>query len=526
MGYRIGIDFGTTYTKIAYVQDNKLHLFRYPDPSRGRDYIPTAVAYRIGRDGRLNISIGEAAISDALNLPNTRLATRFKLFLPIRDQARQREMGWHLDRSPDEVVRDYFQHLLREGEFCFEKQIGPIESIVVSVPEVWQRTANNPGAEALRHILVDELKLPVDHLRSEPICAGAYYLYEYQRAESRSDRPFNLLVCDMGGGTFDVALCKVIGNRIEVLDFDGNSEGGWGLAGACFDQEVVRSTYRAVKHEDPPQDKLIELIHVFEQVKIEHHDQAMKEIASLIEIDDPRLDDTPLDFYTFAREYTPTLKQIRESFAPIAQGIDQVLKRLLKRIEERRLSVDRVAIVGGFGQFPLVQRAILESLGIRDYMDVRFDQRLHREYRQFFAIAYGAALIAAGMVEPVEYYPHTLGIFVFQLEGGMLKEVFLPIVEAGKMAAGQARPLFAQRAVQVQREGVTALPVGLRLGGTGQPIRFSLPPVQLPPPGTYRVGVLIDRSNMGILIFEPEKGKGERREYRLGDINPIIILEE
>jgi molecular chaperone DnaK len=202
-----------------------------------------------------------------------------------------------------------------------------------------------------------------------------------------------------------------------------------------------------------------------------------------------------------------------------------VLRRLRQRAEAKGWSIDRVAIVGGFGQFPLVQRAILESLDIRDPMDVRFDQLLHREYRQFYAIAYGAALIAAGMIEPVEYYPHTLGIFAYRVWEGQMKRVFVPIVEAGKVSAGQLRPHFAPQLIRVEREGVTELPIGLQLGGAGEPIRLSLPPVRLPPPGRYRVGLLIDRSNMGILIFEPEDG-GQRLEYRLGDVNPILTVEE
>lgn len=520
---RIGIDFGTTYTKISYVQDGRLHLFRFPGPG-GRDYIPTAVAYCRGRGGKEEISVGEAALLDAINRPEARLATRFKLFLPIRDEAERKAKGWNLDRPPEEVTRDYFKQLLMESDFSFERTVGKIESIVVSVPEIWQRTANNPGAEALRRVLVDEMGLPVDHLRSEPVCAAAYYVYEYRRTEHRAeDRPFNLLVCDMGGGTFDVALCQVIGQRVEVLEFDGNSEGGWGLAGACFDHNLVRTVYRAIEGCEPSEEILLELVHEFEQVKIKHHDEA-RELLELINITDPLVDDTPLDYYIIRRKYVPTLGQVRESFAPIAKGIKEVLERIRKRAERKGLSIDRVAIVGGFGQFPLVQRAILENLGIRDETDVRFDPLLHTQNRQFYAIAYGAALVAAGLIQPVEYYPHTIGIFVFQREGGMLREKFLPIIEAGKVAAGQARPQFADKIVKVPREATGSLPVGLQIEGTGEPIRFSLPLVRFPPPGNYRIGIQIDRSNMGILSFQPVDGK-ETIEYRLGDINPLLIAE-
>lgn len=518
---RIGIDFGTTYTKISYVKDGKLHLFRYPGPT-GRDYIPTAVAYCQGRDGRTEISIGDAALLNAINRPGAKLATRFKMFLPIQDKGEREARGWKLDRSPEEVLRDYFQQLLRTDAYSFEKTVGKMESIVVSVPEVWQRTANNPGAEALRRILVDEMGLPVDHLRSEPVCAAAYYVYEYQRTEHRAkDRPFNLLVCDMGGGTFDVALCRVVGQQVEVLEFDGNSEGGWGLAGACFDHALVREVFRAVENREPSEEELLGLVHDFELVKIECPSEDARELLELVDITDPRLDDTPLDFYTIRRKYIPTLGQVRKSFDPIAKGIQEVLGRIQKRAERKGLSIDRVAIVGGFGQFPLVQRAILENLGIRDETDVRFDPLLHTQNRQFYAIAYGAALVAADLIRPVEYYPHTIGVFVFQREGGVLREKFLPIIKAGEVAAGQARPRFAPQVVQVTRQATGSLPVGLQIDGTGEPVRFSLPPVLFPPPGNYLIGIRIDRSNMGILIFQGEGG--ETIEYRLGDVNPVLI---
>lgn len=527
---KIGIDFGTTYTKIAYLQEDQLRLFRFPGP-QGKEYIPTAIAYYQGRDGKREISIGEAALLDALHRPNAWLATRFKLFLPIRNPEEQRAKGWKLDRSPDEALKDYFEYLLRISSYSFERQIGPIESMVVSVPEVWQRTANNPGAEALRRILVEELKLPVDHLRSEPVCAAAYYVYEYKRRERRGpERPFNLLVCDMGGGTFDVALCRVQGQQVEVLDFDGNSEGGWGLAGAQFDCSLVRAVYRDVESSDPSEENLLELVQEFEQVKIQHHDEASTELSDLFKLNDPKLDDTPLDYYTFRRKYTPTLGHVRQSFAPIAEGIRQVLGRIQSRANQKGWSIDRVAIVGGFGQFPLVQQTIKECLGIQDPTDVRFDQLLHTQHRLFYAIAYGAALVASGQIQPVEYYPHTIGVFVLQREGGIFKERFLPIIKAGKVPAGQLRPVYAPTPVRVlSGEAIASPPIGLQIRGEGEPIRLGFLPIRFPPSGRYLIGIQIDRSNMGILFLQPvnEKGKpeGEAIEYRLGDVNPILMAE-
>lgn len=83
----IGIDFGTTYTKIAIFREaGGFKLFRFPGP-RGKEYIPTAVAYRRSEEGKLELAaIGEAAVNDYLRQPGTiSLVHGFKLFLPLQD---------------------------------------------------------------------------------------------------------------------------------------------------------------------------------------------------------------------------------------------------------------------------------------------------------------------------------------------------------------------------------------------------------------------------------------------------------
>ncbi len=526
---QVGIDFGTTYTKIAVFRDGQFDMFRFPGPT-GKDYIATAVAYQQGPDGSRQLVIGDAAINAMLNQPGVRSAQRFKLFLPVRDPAEQKRRGWVLDYSPDEVARDFFAQLVEKDAYSLGRTLGKLQRAVVSVPEVWQRTANNPGAEALRRILVDELQLPVDHLRSEPVCAAAFYVWEYRRIERRpSNRPFHLLVCDMGGGTFDVALCQVEGSRIDVLYFDGCSEEGWGLGGARFDRDLVATVYRATERREATEEELLELIAAFEEVKAHNHGQAIRELTrwmvSGVDVRDPHIVDTPLRFYTFRRRYTPTLGQLWSCFQPIASAIGEVLNRVRRWAEENRKPIDRVAIVGGFGQFPLVEQKVLKALGINDpEQDVRYDRRLHRGFNQHFAIAKGAALIAAGELEPVEYYPHTLGLWVdVYTPSGWTKE-FLPIVEAGKVPTGMARPQFTSHPVEIQVRETRPLPVGIRLLGTNEPDLISLPPERYPPPGRYRVGVRIDRSNLGTLVFESIDRSGERHEYRLGDVSLLLLI--
>jgi molecular chaperone DnaK len=528
---KIGIDFGTTYTKIAYLDESgNLKLFRYP-PVTGREYIPTAVTYLKNSKA---ISIGDAAREDLANYPSDEASyyDAFKMLLPIDDNDDWKQFGWHNGKSPQDVTADFFRVLLREDANSFEKSTGfKIDSLVVSVPELWQREFQNPGTEVLQRVLTDNLGLPIDHLRSEPVCAASFFVHQYKEVEKlnkrRKNKKFNLLVCDVGGGTFDVALCRVRGDQIDVLDFDGNGQQGLGKVGVRFDREAIKLAYRLVEGKDIDEGSYDyhEFLRAFERVKIDKHTTAQKFLSRKTKT----FKDSEL-YRIWGGRYALTVEQVEEVFEPVKQGIEKVLNTLQKRLDEKNLSVDRVAIVGGFGQFPLVQKTILNCLDIKNEMDVRFDQTLNTENR-FFAIAMGAALISNGIVHPVEYYPHTLGIDVFQIKGGRPWDGFLPIVEAGTMPSGNASPHFLRGEdnkpiiVRVEKEAYGQLPIYLKLHGTGEKIILSIPESEYPPLGQYKVGIIVDRSNLGRLVFEPIK-KGERREYNLGNVNPVFTVKD
>lgn len=524
---KIGIDFGTTYTKIAYLDDQgNPKLFVYPGPINGRQFIPTAVSYA---NNMKSMSIGEAARMTFLNESDVVYCEAFKMLLPLKKPSDWKTHGWPEGKTPSAVTKEYFLQLIKDSDFSFEHEHGKIDSLVVSVPEVWQNTPDNPGAEMLRNILANDLNLPLDHLRSEPVCAAAFYVHGYQKYERRSNRSFTLLVCDVGGGTFDVALCRVEGQLIKVLTFDGNGQHGLGEAGVSFDRAAVDIAYRQVNNGSkivPHDPEFVEMLREFERIKIEKHDQVAKQIIELKDF--PDLQDATI--YSWHRgKYKLNVKQVLQVFEPVKKGIEEVINNIKKRVKANHWTIDRVAIVGGFGQFPLVERTILDCLGIKDETDVRFDKTLNSENR-FYAIAMGAALIANGKVNPVEYYPHTLGIYAHRILEGKLIEEFIGIVNPGEMPAGSTHPHFAQHdgkplSIKVEKSTFGRLPVYMRLHGNGDLLSLSIAEVDFPPPGQYLIGLTVDRSNLGTLVFETATG-GKRYKYDLGNVNPTLVAED
>jgi molecular chaperone DnaK len=312
--------------------------------------------------------------------------------LPLAEAGEWTRAGWTVDIAPANAAADYFRCVLLDGPDSFRTTQGPIEGLVVSIPEDWRRRINDHrGAEILRQILLDELELPVDSLQSEPVCAAAYFARLYQQSErvQQRKRPFhgNLLICDLGGGTFDVALCSVDETQITVLDCDGNAEPGQGLAGVCFDYRAVERARDAANNAPPPSGTPAHrrVLRAFEDAKIDLHAYTRAKIE--LYADNPSLlGDAQL--YEILGQYRVTYAQAEEAFVPVRVGIAEVLKRMTTRAEQQHRRIDRVAIVGGFGLFPLAQKAILEELGINED-DERFDQLISNTVNREYAVSRG-----------------------------------------------------------------------------------------------------------------------------------------
>jgi molecular chaperone DnaK len=517
---KIGIDFGTTYTKIAYLDAaGALNLFRFPGET-GAPYIPTAVAYR-ERQKRQIVSVGHTARSDFFNSSDLKVyCENFKLFLHLLPEEWNKN-GWTCTNTPEEITRSYFSTLLRLHEHSFERMHYNIESMVVSVPQLWQEVSNNPGCNALQNILFTKLALPLHHLQSEPVCAAAYYAHRHQERQP-THRPYHILVCDVGGGTFDVALCEVMGQRVEVKFFGGNGQGGFGQAGVCFDKNAVRLAYRRKNGRDPDETgpEFTELVRAFEQIKIDK----TVEIRILINAlkDSEFLDEE--EIFTFAKHYSVNLKLLQEAFLPIKRGIFAVLDDIQRKAAVQGRSIDRLEIVGGFGQFPLTQMAILEGLGLQDPTKLCFDPSA-RNFDRFYAIAYGAALVANELIQPVECFPHEVGYEVHRYGSKDVEEPvyeIVPVAKANTVLAGQVMPTYAcypdgtRRTVLVLEKHDEPMMFYLRNFGNGPWEPRNLPG-DYPEPGKYYIGLLVDRSNLCKLLFEPTgETTGVRKVYPLG----------
>jgi molecular chaperone DnaK len=421
MGINAGLDFGTTTSILSYWDGAVLRAFHYGGyTGTGTPYVPSVVAYLED-----DVLIGQDATQPLP--PQSSVYRYFKMLLPEKDKDRWLTSYGPYNTEklvPVQVTNDFIAELLtgdsparkkRRGlpanEFAFlHMHDESINELVVSVPQVWNHWQAR-GRQQLQNV-VQELGLKLKQLISEPVAAAAYFAYRYK---AKQGEPFldNLLICDMGGGTFDVSLCALSEKKVEVLCSTGNGERGLGIAGAHFDHQLLSKKLGGDR--DPA--VMAELLTALDRQKKETNPKAL--FGYLRRPDEVPI--TPVYRIASALEacaYVFTFAEIVEAFSSVREGIFQVIAQIRNEAASKNYPIDKVVMVGGFSRFPLVQQAVAEAFGEDVFENSRLiDLETLKRDEMAFAVSYGACLVANEVIEISEKYEHTISAMSYNSSG-------------------------------------------------------------------------------------------------------------
>ena len=407
---RIGLDFGTTNSILSYYDERRTSVEAFQSEAGGDCYIPTVVSYR-ERNGEIQVGFGKSARMHQGNSAY-RVVQRFKLYLG-EDERQLAQRGWGGGVLPLQAARDYLQALVED--YKKKQRLDQLEAVVVTVPEVWWKDGRLQAREELRRVLT-ELELPSPSFISEPVAACAYFAYTWH-LQHGSWYDGHVLVVDYGGGTLDISLCQPQADKVRVLAREGVGfdKERPGRAGVAFDEEVVRRVYRRIhgRELETGSRDYFRLIDAFERYKIDQMETITEWLKDYC--DDPALVEGE-ELAVAHGEFPVTCEDLAQAFREV---IEPELAAALQSVGETFAlhGVDRhdqqrfrVLLVGGFSQFYLVEDAIRRHFSSRiGADDKRFDSCFSHLDRSL-AIAKGAALVAAGIMEVTPTCPLTLGI--------------------------------------------------------------------------------------------------------------------
>ena len=212
MGEFVGIDLGTTYSAIAYI-NSKGKPEIIPN-EYGHATTPSVIAFEAGKP-----IIGEEAKRRQAS-GDQEVASFFK-----------RQMGdpnylfscAGIDYSAEELSTLVLEYLKRQAEHYLDK---PVTDAVITVPAYFthkQRLATiNAGRKAGLNLL---------KVINEPTSAAL----AYGMRPGLADKKQYVLVYDLGGGTFDVSLVAISATELTVIASDGDHN----LGGKDWDDRLV-----------------------------------------------------------------------------------------------------------------------------------------------------------------------------------------------------------------------------------------------------------------------------------------------
>lgn len=210
MEFAVGIDLGTTYSAVAWVNANgdpEIIPDRMGDP-----LTPSVVSFArgkpvVGAEAKADQSHGEVEVAHLFK--RSMGNTAFKLLLGGQE--------W----SPSDLSALVLAHLKAQAEAALGQRI---TRAVVTVPEYFTHPERVATKEAARLAGLDVLRL-----MSEPTAAALAYGLRPGREARR------VLVYDLGGGTFDISLVEVGSDAITVLCSEGDHE----LGGRDWDDRLA-----------------------------------------------------------------------------------------------------------------------------------------------------------------------------------------------------------------------------------------------------------------------------------------------
>jgi len=374
----IGIDLGTTYSCVGVFQHGKVEIIAN---DQGNRTTPSYVAFTDTE--RL---IGDAAKNQvAMNPTNTVFDAKRLIGRKYNDSTVQRDKKyWPFtvanDDSKPKIEVDYkcekktftpeeiSSMVLTKMKETAEAYLGqPVKDAVVTVPayfnDAQRQATKDAGVIAGLNVL---------RIVNEPTAAAIAYGLDKKKGNEKEK---NVLIFDLGGGTFDVSILSIDDGIFEVKSTAGDTH----LGGEDFDNRMVEhfaKEFQRKHKKDISGNKraLRRLRTACERAKrtLSASAQASIEIDSLFE---------GTDFYT-----SITRARFEELCADLFRGTLDPVEKALRDAKMDKSAIDDLVLVGGSTRIPKVQKLLSDFFNGKE---------LNKTINPDEAVAYGAAVQAA-----------------------------------------------------------------------------------------------------------------------------------
>lgn len=390
----VGIDLGTTYTVVAYIENGKPKIIPNVE---GQRLTPSVVAFTT--QGRP--LVGQLArLQAAANPERTIFSIKRRMGSNYKVRIGEREY------TPQEISALILRKVKMDAEDYLSEKI---EKAVITVPAYFNDRQRQATKEA--GILAG---LDVIRIINEPTAAALAYGLDREDIHT-------VLVWDLGGGTFDVSILELEKGIFEVRAVSGNT---W-LGGDDYDQRLMDYLVKQYKESygfNFPMDAMAR--------------QRLREVAERVKIELSRESSASV-YIPFISGHSGTSTQLnvtltRETFQGLTRDLlEKMVPPTMQALADAQMNpqdIDRVILVGGATRMPAVKELARQLFGKEPYQSINPDE----------VVALGAAVQAGmllGFIDKavlLDVLPLSLGI---ETQGGLFTRIIhrntpLPASEA------------------------------------------------------------------------------------------------